>query len=255
MIKIVVFSVKIMTLCTKIAPSLAAWPFKAQKLPYLSNLLKMGGAVRMALIFAFTAFSAAQANAETAYVVKVLDGDTIQIRQDGKYFRVRLANIDAPEKNQPHGLVAAASLRSIIYNRIVDYRKEDTDRYGRIVATVVVGSTNVNRAMACSGNAWAYREYLRDREVLKCEAEARRRGIGLWRLSSPIAPWDWRKRTRHSNLQPVKSQHVPSEYREYNSSQFANCAAVRAAGKAPIYAGQPGYSRRLDRDGDGVGCE
>lgn len=36
---------------------------------------------------------------------------------------------------------------------------------------------------------------------------------------------------------------------------FPNCAAVRDAGRAPIYAGQPGYSRRLDRDGDGVACE
>lgn len=36
---------------------------------------------------------------------------------------------------------------------------------------------------------------------------------------------------------------------------YANCTAVRAAGKAPIYAGQPGYSRKLDRDGDGVACE
>ncbi|MGO4192996.1 DUF1524 domain-containing protein [Arthrobacter sp. YAF17] len=38
-------------------------------------------------------------------------------------------------------------------------------------------------------------------------------------------------------------------------TSYANCAAVRAAGAAPIYAGQPGYSRSLDRDGDGVGCE
>ncbi|MFF2246827.1 DUF1524 domain-containing protein [Arthrobacter sp. NPDC058130] len=36
---------------------------------------------------------------------------------------------------------------------------------------------------------------------------------------------------------------------------YANCAAVRAAGAAPIRAGQPGYSAKLDRDGDGVGCE
>ncbi|MFI9531057.1 excalibur calcium-binding domain-containing protein [Micromonospora rosaria] len=36
---------------------------------------------------------------------------------------------------------------------------------------------------------------------------------------------------------------------------YANCAAVRAAGKAPIRRGDPGYSRRLDRDGDGVACE
>ncbi|SNS92780.1 excalibur calcium-binding domain-containing protein [Rhodococcoides kyotonense] len=36
---------------------------------------------------------------------------------------------------------------------------------------------------------------------------------------------------------------------------YANCAAVRAAGAAPIYRGEPGYSSKLDRDGDGVGCE
>ena len=36
---------------------------------------------------------------------------------------------------------------------------------------------------------------------------------------------------------------------------FANCAAARAAGAAPVRRGQPGYASRLDRDGDGVGCE
>ena len=39
------------------------------------------------------------------------------------------------------------------------------------------------------------------------------------------------------------------------SVYYANCSAVRAAGADPIYAGQPGYSRKLDRDGDGVACE
>lgn len=39
------------------------------------------------------------------------------------------------------------------------------------------------------------------------------------------------------------------------SVAYANCAAVRAAGAAPIRAGDPGYAKKLDRDGDGVGCE
>lgn len=39
------------------------------------------------------------------------------------------------------------------------------------------------------------------------------------------------------------------------SAQYPNCAAARAAGAAPVRAGDPGYSRKLDRDGDGVGCE
>lgn len=41
-----------------------------------------------------------------------------------------------------------------------------------------------------------------------------------------------------------------------SSVYYKNCDAVRAAGKAPLYAGQPGYATpRLDRDGDGVACE
>lgn len=36
---------------------------------------------------------------------------------------------------------------------------------------------------------------------------------------------------------------------------YGNCAAVRAAGKAPLYRGDPGYRSGLDRDGDGTSCE
>src|SRR5664279_3550401 len=36
---------------------------------------------------------------------------------------------------------------------------------------------------------------------------------------------------------------------------YQNCSAVRAAGKAPLYRGQPGYAAHLDRDGDGIACE
>lgn len=40
-----------------------------------------------------------------------------------------------------------------------------------------------------------------------------------------------------------------------SSVYYANCSAVRSAGAAPIYLGDPGYSTKLDRDGDGVACE
>lgn len=36
---------------------------------------------------------------------------------------------------------------------------------------------------------------------------------------------------------------------------FRNCAEARAAGAAPVHAGEPGYGPHLDRDGDGIGCE
>lgn len=40
-----------------------------------------------------------------------------------------------------------------------------------------------------------------------------------------------------------------------SSAYYANCTAVRAAGAAPLHTGDAGYSRKLDRDGDGVACE
>src|SRR3954451_9100170 len=40
-----------------------------------------------------------------------------------------------------------------------------------------------------------------------------------------------------------------------SSVYYPNCDAVRAAGKAPLSRGQPGYRSPLDGDGDGVACE
>ena len=52
------------------------------------------------------------------------------------------------------------------------------------------------------------------------------------------------------------SQSPPRAQRAIGGSvSFPNCTAARAAGAAPVRAGQPGYGRHLDRDGDGVGCE
>ncbi|MEU8002784.1 excalibur calcium-binding domain-containing protein [Catellatospora sp. NPDC049111] len=50
---------------------------------------------------------------------------------------------------------------------------------------------------------------------------------------------------------PVPSKTAPSPKPVY----YANCDAVRKAGKAPLRKGQPGYRTALDRDRDGVACE
>ena len=54
---------------------------------------------------------------------------------------------------------------------------------------------------------------------------------------------------------PAPPAPAPQPEPEPAGAYYKNCDAVRAAGAAPIYEGQPGYSRKLDRDGDGVGCE
>lgn len=53
--------------------------------------------------------------------------------------------------------------------------------------------------------------------------------------------------------QPAQRQSLLRE--STGATYFANCAAARAAGAAPVRRGRPGYRPGLDRDGDGVGCE
>jgi hypothetical protein len=50
-------------------------------------------------------------------------------------------------------------------------------------------------------------------------------------------------------------QPVPAPAPPAGAISYANCTAVRAAGAAPIHRGDPGYASKLDRDGDGIGCE
>jgi len=57
--------------------------------------------------------------------------------------------------------------------------------------------------------------------------------------------------TAPSVVKPLVAKKQPSAEQVY----YENCDEVRAAGKAPILRGQPGYRPGLDRDGDGVGCE
>lgn len=60
------------------------------------------------------------------------------------------------------------------------------------------------------------------------------------------------KRRPRSSARP---RNAPALKASAGSIYYANCSAARAAGAAPVMRGQPGYSRKLDRDNDGVGCE
>lgn len=54
---------------------------------------------------------------------------------------------------------------------------------------------------------------------------------------------------------PAPVARAPIAPQDGGDAYYRNCAAVRAAGKAPLYSGQPGYRAALDRDHDGVACE
>ena len=95
-----------------------------------------------------------------------------------------------------------------------------------------------------------------DTAIQVAETAAKRATMGFWGpscggldvkpapvVAPPVAP----QPQPQPKPQPAPPAPAPVSY--------ANCTAVKAAGAAPLYRGQPGYSSSLDRDGDGVACE
>jgi len=142
--------------------------------------------------------SSAGAETITGKVVKVADGDTITILADRQQTRVRLANIDTPEKKQPWGRKAKQALADLVAGEWVEVEVLDVDRYGRTIGLVLVDGHQVNRDLVASGNAWVYPRYNRDPGLPGIEAEARSAGRGLWSLppAERIPPWQWRREHR-----------------------------------------------------------
>jgi hypothetical protein len=59
----------------------------------------------------------------------------------------------------------------------------------------------------------------------------------------------------HCHRAPAQPPSASRERAPDNLVSYRNCAEVRAAGKAPLKRGDPGYASHLDRDGDGLACE
>lgn len=132
-------------------------------------------------------------------VVSVADGDTLTISVQGHdQVRVRLAEIDAPEKKQPFGQRSKQSLSNLCFGKDAIMQKIRTDRYGRTIARVYCAKVDANAEQIRGGLAWAYRQYLQDQTLLDLENEARSAKRGLWIESSPVPPWEYRKLKRQN---------------------------------------------------------
>ena len=67
-------------------------------------------------------------------MVGVSDGDTITLLDDNKtQHKVRFAGIDAPEKGQAFGNASKESLSRFVFDKRVEARCQERDRYGREV--------------------------------------------------------------------------------------------------------------------------
>ncbi len=135
-----------------------------------------------------------------AQVIKVTDGDSITVRAGEQNIKVRLAQIDAPERGQPWGNNAREALAILVAGKTVTITPIGHDRYGRSIAQIAVGTLDVNAAMIAQGAAWAYRDYLRDPTLLELEEEAKSARLGLWAMPETQiqSPWAYRAQQREA---------------------------------------------------------
>jgi len=132
----------------------------------------------------------------TGKVVGISDGDTITVLQNKTQYKIRLFGVDTPESHQDFGTRAKQFTSDMAFKKEVRVIPETTDRYGRTVGTVLIGTVCLNEELVRSGFAWVYRQYCTKPECqnwLKLETEAKNGKKGLWAGKDPIPPWDFRK--------------------------------------------------------------
>jgi micrococcal nuclease len=123
-----------------------------------------------------------------ARVVRVIDGDTIEI-EGGQ--RVRYIGINTPELNDSRASMRAWAQRAkrvnqqLVGGKTVFLERDisETDRYGRLLRYVYVGDTMVNAELVRLGYAYAtsYPPDVKYQDLLReLEREAREAGRGLW---------------------------------------------------------------------------
>jgi micrococcal nuclease len=205
-------------------------------------------------------------------VVGITDGDTIKVSISGKTETLRLIGMDTPETKDPRkpvqcfGREATSKMQSLVQSkkvRVVNDQTQDTrDRYGRLLAYVFLeDGRNVAYEMIKEGYAHEYTysvPYKYQSQFKQALEFARENHKGLWApetcngvTNQEHPPEPTPNRTSASPAPAAAPAPQPSG----SSTYYKNCTAARAAGAAPVYAGQPGYGTHLDRDRDGIGCE
>jgi len=156
------------------------------------------------LLFAQSHFIVAEEVADSlipAKCVKVLDGDTAEISFRGFPVRIRLANIDAPEKKQKFGKESLAFLQNLLLGKEVwvNPNGSSLDKYNRTICELFIEKEGsllcVNTEMVKKGYAMVYNKYCNKQvfEILKgLEETARLEKKGLWQETNPQTPWDFR---------------------------------------------------------------
>lgn len=143
----------------------------------------------------------------------VSDGDTLRVRVRGQEMDVRLADVDAPERDQPYGWRAKLELIDLVRDAHIVLVPRDVDQYGRVVADAWVGEVEISRELVKRGAVWFYAEYAQSDDLYREEQRARSAKIGLWALPSQqrVEPWEWRRRVRESSGRAQRKRSTSGE--------------------------------------------
>ncbi len=162
----------------------------------MENILKFKNIVPTLLLIVSTTASAATLEGKA---IRVIDGDTIVVLSEAHHkYRVRLANIDCPEKRQPWGNKAKRATSKLVGNKPVVVEWQKLDRYSRLIGTVYQVGANVNRALVAEGHCWVYEKYNQDGQLPDLQVQAKAQNKGLWKLPEydRTPPWEWRKKRK-----------------------------------------------------------
>ena len=127
----------------------------------------------LSLLLLLVSFSVPAETVHQGGVVRIVDGDTLVLLVDEKQHKIRLSDIDTPERKQPFGTRAKQALSELAFGKQARVVEVTVDRYGRIVGRVYGGGVDVNRELVVRGYAWMYRKYSDDAELRELEAQAR----------------------------------------------------------------------------------
>jgi endonuclease YncB( thermonuclease family) len=192
----------------------------------------------------------AQAENFSGKVIVVIDGDTVIMLRDQHPVKIRLANIDAPEKEQDFGAASRAALAQLVLHQQVEADSRAVDKYGRTVALLKLGRLNVNEEMVRQGMAWEYSNFHSDRHYLALQQAARQAKRGLWQQPHPMPPWRWRKQ----HAQAVDEPPPVLKPGDYSCGSKHRCSQMRSCNEAHYYLTACGV-KALDPEGDGVPCK
>ncbi|MDD2914715.1 MAG: thermonuclease family protein [Gallionella sp.] len=214
--------------------------------------------LRALICFAWLGIAGVAQGAEfTAKVLAVLDGDTVLVLRNNRPVKVRLVEIDAPEKAQTFGETSRRSLSDMVLGKQVQVSSQAMDKYGRMVAHLGLDGLDVNAEQIRRGMAWEYSHFHGNKELVALQEEAMQVPRGLWALSDPMSPWEWRK--LHPNVDDkshVAAATVAGAANPLGSGCGGKkyCSEMASCEEARHYLTQCGI-KTLDGNRDGVPCD